>query len=220
MAEMGGYFFCVLAYRCSMKYVIKIQDKMGFTEETLAKFLGVKKEKLDYWKKRNGDIEVEYIELMSKRDRVHLDSLLLDVPYSNIDISMLTFQQIDDVLRFVNPSITDYRRMSMNRRLKEYESMPRETVGEKMRFIRSCILGYSQSTLGKAFYYSRSIVRDWEDDKCITIGNLCEFAKQTQFSIDYIENENYPLSLNTYGMDEKLYNATKMMVEVYARRNS
>lgn len=198
---------------------VLISNELKKSENELIKEYQIDIEDFTNYKKNGGKIKFDFDELSRKYPNADWDAFFLHVQYPDIDISMLNVDQIDDLLKFVHPNMNGYRRLSKKRRLKEYSSKSKSTMAARLKFCRSTVLGYSQETLGKAFYFSRSIVRDWEDDRGIVVGNLCLFAQKSSISMNYLIKKEYPLSLNTYGMDESLYNTIISMVEIYKDRN-
>lgn len=93
-------------------------------------------------------------------------------------------------------------------------------LSEKIKFLRSNILGLSQLEFSRKINVTRLTVRNWEEgitrptpDHIMSISLLCHVTP------DYLIFDSEKYQLTSYGLSEEAYNVLKQLVDYFSSKN-
>ncbi len=167
-----------------MNNIIKFCQQENISLETIAYKIGKDIELLKKWTDNESIIPIKEAVQISKFLRCSLNSLFLNT--SSIDISGLNIDSLDTFLSLFLPFTKASYSFKIGLRKRNHSFSSQKDIGDRIKFVRINVLGWSQTQLGKKLALSRSTIKDWENGMNInTICNIRNLSKLSHISLDY-----------------------------------
>lgn len=178
-----------------MNNIIKFCQQKNIPLEMIAYKIGKDIELLKKWTDNESIIPIKEAVQISKLLGCSLNSLFLNT--SSIDISGLNIDSLDTFISLFLPFTKASHSFKIGLRKRNHSFSSQKDIGDRIKFVRINILGWSQTQLGKKLALSRSTIKDWENGMNInTICNLRNLSKLSHISLDYFILDEHPLDFN------------------------
>lgn len=200
-----------------MNNIIKFCQQENISLETIAYKIGKDVELLKMWTDNESIIPIKDAVQISRLLRCNLNSLFLNT--SSIDISNLNIDSLDTFVSLFLPFTKASHAFKVGLRKRNHSFSSQKDIGDRIKFVRINILGWSQTQLGKKLALSRSTIKDWENGINInTICNIRNISKLSHISLDYFIYDDHPLEFNLMDFNDDDIFYIKLTVNYLERR--
>ena len=200
-----------------MKQIVQFIEDNNISEEEVAKAAHMSLRNFRRQIHSEDRTQTRIVLILADYNHQSIDSIFFDQMYNQpVNLEGLTWNQVQDIMKLIHPELfTDIKRSS---KFKDFEYNLKNDMGDRMRFIREVVFSLSQTQFGKYMEVTRNTAKYWDEGQ-INVDKILKISQRTNFSMDFMIRDNYPLTLQTQGMSEALYLAVMTNCVLYRLRN-
>ncbi|MDO4465932.1 MAG: hypothetical protein Q4C49_02865 [Bacillota bacterium] len=199
------------------KNIRRICKENGISFNDVAKQMHITPRKLDEFDINPGNMNIFQVNKISTILNCSIDNIVFGTRKASIDISFLKEKDLLKVLLLLGNEEMNNKRI-IKKLIDSDEIIDKnyENVGKRIRYVRTNVLGYSQTELSNFFGVSRTSVEFWEQNYNLSkITNIISLSILSCISLDYFLKDSYSLEISSYNLDEKLYDVLTEIVEYF-----
>lgn len=200
-----------------MKQIVQFIEDNNISEEEVAKAAHMSLRNFRRQIHSEDRTQTRIVLILADYNHQSIDSIFFDQMYNQpVNLEGLTWTQVQDIMKLIHPELfTDIKRSS---KFKDFEYNLKNDMGDRMRFIREVVFSLSQTQFGKYMEVTRNTAKYWDEGQ-INVDKILKISQRTNISMDFMIRDNYPLTLQTQGMNEALYLAVMTNCVLYRLRN-
>lgn len=200
-----------------MKQIVQFIEDNNISEEEVAKAAHMSLRNFRRQIHSEDRTQTRIVLILADYNHQSIDSIFFDQMYNQpVNLEGLTWTQVQDIMKLIHPELfTDIKRSS---KFKNFEYNLKNDMGDRMRFIREVVFSLSQTQFGKYMEVTRNTAKYWDEGQ-INVDKILKISQRTNISMDFMIRDNYPLTLQTQGMNEALYLAVMTNCVLYRLRN-
>lgn len=200
-----------------MKQIVQFIEDNNISEEEVAKAAHMSLRNFRRQIHSENRTQTRIVLILADYNHQSIDSIFFDQMYNQpVNLEGLTWTQVQDIMKLIHPELfTDIKRSS---KFKDFEYNLKNDMGDRMRFVREVVFSLSQTQFGKYMEVTRNTAKYWDEGQ-INVDKILKISQRTNISMDFMIRDNYPLTLQTQGMNETLHLAVMTNCVLYRLRN-
>ena len=200
-----------------MKQIVQFIEDNNISEEEVAKAAHMSLRNFRRQIHSENRTQTRIVLILADYNHQSIDSIFFDQMYNQpVNLEGLTWTQVQDIMKLIHPELfTDIKRSS---KFKDFEYNLKNDMGDRMRFVREVVFSLSQTQFGKYMEVTRNTAKYWDEGQ-INVDKILKISQRTNISMDFMNRDNYPLTLQTQGMSEALHLAVMTNCVLYRLRN-
>lgn len=200
-----------------MSYILEIIHEKNMSIDDVAYKMNIEKTLLESWIKKDYIMTINQAVSLSKILKTSLTHLYLHPDIKTLDISHLDNHQIGILYDIFKPELRYDKKKYLS---KSIDLINTEDLGERIKFIRTEILGWTQSRIAETFHVSRNTAKYWDYGLYFTsLDRARDFSILSNISLDFILLPKHPLELISYGIDNDLFKTFEQLVIYFNEEN-
>lgn len=200
-----------------MNNITEILHDKGYDFKYVASLMNIDPSLLELWAKKEYTMSINQAIRLSEILNVSLNHIYLDLNIKTLDISQLDNFQINILYQIINKNRRFKRKKISSKTINLINT---EDLGERIKFIRTEILGWTQNEIAKAFNVSRNTSKYWDSGMYFTsLDRARDLSIISHISLDFILLPKHTLELSSYGLNNDLFQILEELVMYFNMEN-